>query len=196
VHGFGNQAERPVDLGCDFFMAGCHKWMLGPRGTGIVWAPRAAWSATAPAIPSFDPSWRPEPLEQIPPAAWMSPGGFHSFEHRWALTQAFELHEQIGRDKIARRIAELNTRCKDAMAKIPRVKVVTPRAEQLSAGIICFSVEGKAPEQVVSELRARKVIASVTPTFYEPMYVRLAPSLFTLEDDVDRAVAELAAIAR
>jgi isopenicillin-N epimerase len=79
VHGFGNQAERAADLGCDFFIAGCHKWMFGPRGTGIVWARRDMWSATSPTIPTFDPAWRPEPLEKLPPAAWMSPGGFHSF---------------------------------------------------------------------------------------------------------------------
>jgi selenocysteine lyase/cysteine desulfurase len=195
VHGFGNQAERAADLGCDFFIAGCHKWLLGPRGTGVAWARRAAWSITSPTIPTFDPSWRPEPLDQIPPAAWMSPGGFHSFEHRWALAQAFELHEQIGREKIAMRIAELNTRCKEGLAGIAKVKMVTPREVKLSAGIICFNVDGKAPQQVVKELFARKIVASVTPDFYEPTYVRLAPSLTTLEGDVDRAVAAVAAVA-
>ncbi|HEY5946149.1 MAG TPA: aminotransferase class V-fold PLP-dependent enzyme, partial [Kofleriaceae bacterium] len=195
VHGFGNQAERAADLGCDFFIAGCHKWIFGPRGTGLAWARRPAWSITKPTIPTFDPMWRPEPLDKLPPAAWMTPGGFHSFEHRWALAQAFELHEQIGRDKIAKRIAELNTRCKDGLAKISRVKVVTPRSAQLSAGIICFSVEGKTPEQVVAGLRSHRVVASVTPSFYDPMYARLAPSLLTLEDDVDRAVAAVAAVA-
>lgn len=195
VHGFGNQAERVADLGCDFFMAGCHKWLLGPRGTGIVWAPRAAWSATSPTIPTFDPSWRPEPLDKLPPAAWMSPGGFHTFEHRWALVQAFELHAQIGRERIAKRIADLVMRCKDGLAQIKGVKMVTPRAEQLSAGIICFTIDGKTPDQVVSGLRARNIIASVTPPFYEVPYARLAPSLITLEEDVDRAVAAVAALA-
>ena len=38
VHGCGADAATPVDLGCDFFVAGCHKWVFGPRGTGLVWA--------------------------------------------------------------------------------------------------------------------------------------------------------------
>lgn len=195
VHGFGNQAERAAELGCDIFIAGCHKWIFGPRGTGIVWAKRDAWSVTGPSIVSFDPSWRPEPLDQLPPASWMSPGGFHSFEHRWALTQAFELHERIGVAKIADRIAELNTRLKDGLSTIKKVKLVTPRKREVSAGINCFLVDGLTPEQVVAKLAAKNIVASVTPTFYPTLYARLAPSLLTNEDDVDRSVAAVAEIA-
>lgn len=34
VHGFGIEDVVMEDLGCDFLMAGCHKWLFGPRGTG------------------------------------------------------------------------------------------------------------------------------------------------------------------
>ena len=194
VHGFGNQAERVVDLGCDAFIAGCHKWMFGPRGTGLIWARPHAWAATGPTIPSFDPGWRPEPLEQIPAASWMTPGGFHSFEHRWALAPAFELHQAIGPARVAQRIAELNTRCKEGLAALPKVRIATPAAPALSAGIICFGVEGRTPQQTVAALKRVGVVATVTPDFYEPAYARLAPSLLTLEDDVDRAVAAVGAL--
>ena len=40
VHGFGVEQESFADLGCDFFVAGCHKWIFGPRGTGMVWGKR------------------------------------------------------------------------------------------------------------------------------------------------------------
>ena len=48
VHGFGDPDETPVDMGCDFFVAGTHKWIFAPRGTGIVWASAEAWD-THPA---------------------------------------------------------------------------------------------------------------------------------------------------
>ncbi len=194
VHGFGNQPEAAATLGADFFIAGCHKWIFGPRGTGLVWARKEAWPATAPIICTFDPGWRPEPLDQLPAAAWMTPGGFHSFEHRWALTEAFEMHRALGRERVAARIAELNTRCKQGLAALRKVKVRTPMAPELSAGIICFEVDGLAPAEVMKRLHARRVIASVTPPFYEPAYARLAPSLLTLEADVDRAVEAVAAL--
>ena len=192
VHGFGNQPEAAATLGADFFIAGCHKWIFGPRGTGLVWARKDAWPVTSPIICSFDAAWRPEPLDQQPAAAWMTPGGFHSFEHRWALAQAFEMHRALGRERVAARIAELNTRCKQGLAKLRKVVVHTPMAAELSAGIICFEVEGLKPDEVMKRLAAKKVVASVTPPFYDPPYARLAPSLLTLEADVDRAVAAVA----
>ena len=194
VHGFGNQPEAAASLGADFFFAGCHKWIFGPRGTGLVWAKKEAWPVTTPIIPSFDPGWRPEPLDQIPPSGMMTPGGFHSYEHRWALAQAFEMHRGLGRERVAARIAELNTRCKEGLKKIRKVVLHTPMATELSAGINCFEVEGMKPDEVVKRLHEQKIIASVTPPFYTPTYARLAPSLLTLEADVDRAVAAVAAL--
>src|SRR6185503_8304614 len=64
VHGFGNQDVRVAELGCDFFVAGCHKWIFGPRGTGLVWARPGAWPITSPTVPSFDVAWRPDSLDQ------------------------------------------------------------------------------------------------------------------------------------
>jgi selenocysteine lyase/cysteine desulfurase len=194
VHGFGNQDLRVAELGCDFFMAGCHKWLFGPRGTGIVWARPGAWSITSPIIASFDVAVRPDQLDQQPTAGSMTPGGYHSFEHRWALPEAFAFHEQIGIARVAARIRELNTRCKELLADIAGVTVATPMSPDLSAGIICFNVDGEAPAAVVQALGAKNIVAAVTPAYYNQAYVRLAPSLLTDERDVDLTVAAVAAL--
>jgi isopenicillin-N epimerase len=191
VHGFGVEDETMASLGCDMFAAGCHKWIFGPRGTGVLCANAAAWSATSPTIPSFDRMWR----RDMPAAGWMTPGGFHSFEHRWALAEAFRFHQAIGKTRVARRIHELNEQCKRGLAAIGRVTVHTPLSSEVSAGIVCFEVDGLTPEEVVGRLRRRKVIASVTPRSYEMHLARLAPSLLTSPADVDasvRAVREIA----
>jgi len=187
VHGFGIEDETMASLGCDMFAAGCHKWLFGPRGTGVLCANASAWSATSPTIPSFDRMWRSD----MPAAGWMTPGGFHSFEHRWALAEAFRFHQSIGRARIARRIHELNEQCKRGLAAIPRVTVHTPLSSEVSAGIVCFEVDGLTPEEVVARLRQRKVIASVTPRNYAMHLARLAPSLLTSPADVDATLRAL-----
>src|SRR5258707_9001429 len=116
VHGFGVEDETAASLACDVFIAGCHKWIFGPRGTGLVRANAAGWSVSHPTIPSFDGIWRPPPYERMPSAAMMTPGGFHSFEHRWALEPAFRFHLAIGKARIARRIHELNEQCRRGLA--------------------------------------------------------------------------------
>jgi selenocysteine lyase/cysteine desulfurase len=194
VHGFGIEDVHLPDLGCDYFVAGCHKWIFGPRGTGLVWARPGAWAATSPIIPTFDPMWRSGPMDRMPPAAFMTPGGFHSFEHRWALDAAFRFHLAMGKARVAARIHALNRHIKEELSKMPKVRVVTPQADELSAGITCFAVDGLEPPAVVERLRAANVVASVTPGFYRPPYARLAAGLITLESDVDAALAAVRAL--
>ena len=90
VHGFGVEETSPAELGCDLFAAGCHKWLFGPRGTGLLWGRPAAWRRLEPTIPSFDgrayAAWmNGDSAPDGPPGPLLTPGGFHSFEHRWAL---------------------------------------------------------------------------------------------------------------
>jgi isopenicillin-N epimerase len=185
VHGFGVEDARVADLGCDFFIAGCHKWMLGPRGTGLVWGRgNLAWSATRQTIPTFGDGRSPGSLN--------TPGGFHSFEHRWALSEAFNLHQQIGRTRIAARIHALNGLLKTGLAGINNVRLVTPVADGLSAGLVCFEVAGMSAQQVVDQLHARKVIATVTP--YSVAYPRLAAGLLNNEAQVEAVLDAVRAI--
>jgi len=190
VHGFGVEDEPVAGMGADFFCAGTHKWIFGPRGTGIVWGRREAWAELQPTVPAFEmgpyTAWmagtEPGPTE----APWMSPGGFHAYEHTWALSAAFAFHREIGRARIAARIRELNTQIKEGLAAAPRVKLHTPRDPGLSAGLVAFEVEGLGPEVVVERLAAQRIVASTSP--YRPSYARLAGSLLNAPDEVEAAV--------
>src|SRR5690606_9314363 len=94
VHGFGNQDDDISSLGCDFFSAGTHKWIFGPRGTGILWGRKEAWTEVAPTIPPFrlNPiaAWLDLPAGEMTPYDLYTPGGFYTYEYRWALKEAFE----------------------------------------------------------------------------------------------------------
>jgi len=194
VHGLGIDGTTMPDLGCDFFVAGCHKWMFGPRGTGLVWGTPAAWSAATATIPTFDDAayemWMEvRPQAPVPVGATMSPGGFHSFEHRWALDRAFQFHQNMGKERVAERIHSLNRQLKEGLAKMPNVKLYTPMSDELSAGIVCFDVQGMKADDVVSALRKKNIIASVTP--YKTLYARLSPGLLTSPADVEAVLAAI-----
>ena len=198
VHGYGAVDESLPELGCDFLAAGTHKWLLAPRGTGIVWARDAAWAQIRPTVPSFIShelmeAWlKGEVLKGPTRAEWVSPGGFFAYEHQWAMADAFQFHKTIGRARIAARIAELNSLCREGLAKIPRVTLHTPRDSQLAAGIICFEVAGITAEAVVDKLLERHIIASVSP--YATPYARIAFGIMNTPEEVSvalRAIADL-----
>src|SRR5215475_871901 len=88
-----------------------------------------------------------ESAEDLPRIGYMATGGFHSFEHRWALGEAFTFHRAIGKARVTQRIYELNQQMKQGLAKMPHITLHTPMSQDLSAGIVCFEVSGIAPDQ-------------------------------------------------
>ncbi len=54
VHGLGADDPRVAETGIDVFVSGLHKWMLGPRGTGIVWARPELWARMRPINLSYN----------------------------------------------------------------------------------------------------------------------------------------------
>ncbi|MDX1622434.1 MAG: aminotransferase class V-fold PLP-dependent enzyme [Gemmatimonadota bacterium] len=200
VHGFGVEDVTAEALGCDVFVAGTHKWLFGPRGTGIVWARPEAWDAIHPIIPTFGPSvgvWMgllPPDTPLVTPGSVHTPGGFHSFEHRWALGEAFRFHLEIGKARIEERIHALNTSAKEALGEVPGVRLYTPMDPALSAGIITFDVDGRSPSEVVAHLDERGITASTTP--YPVSYARVAPGALNTEEEVEKTVAAVAELAR
>ena len=175
VHALAAVQQRTAG---DVLVAGTHKWLGGPRGTGLVWT--KDWRRIAGTIPSFDASDDPGPR--------FTPGGWHSFEHRWALKEAFDAAPQDAPE----RITALATRLKDGLAELPTVRLITPRDPAVSAGIVCFEVDGMDAAAVVAGLEERRIRASVTP--YAVEYARLGTSLHVDEDDVDAAVGSVKAL--
>lgn len=198
VHALGAEDFRLSEVGCDFLVAGTHKWMFGPRGTGLVWGHPRAWPIAKAIIPTFDSDaydmWmKVVPPRPLPASVYMTPGGFHSFEHRWALDQAFLFHQRLGKSRVTQRIYELNQQLKQGLAGMPRITLHTPMSQDLSAGIVCFEVAGMSPAQVVAELRRRSIVASVTP--YATQYARVAPGLLNSSDEIETVLRNIRTLA-
>jgi selenocysteine lyase/cysteine desulfurase len=178
VHGLGIDDVTLPSLGCDFFAAGTHKWMFAPRGTGLLWGRSELWDEVVPTIPAFGPWERA--------ATAFSPGGFHSFEYRWAAEEGFKLHLSIGKGRVADRLHDLNEQVREGLSKMKHVELHTPMSRELSAGITCFDVKGKKPTEVIEHLGERGIVGSVSP--YTPSCARLAASLWNTPAEVERAL--------
>tara|TARA_R110002126_G_scaffold178030_4_gene326989 strand:- start:72 stop:1379 length:1308 start_codon:yes stop_codon:yes gene_type:complete len=196
VHGFGIEDVDVSTIGCDFFIAGTHKWIFGPRGTGVVWGSDRGWSRCKAVIPSFSRSYDvwlgSSTQDQVAIGEHMTPGGFHSFEHRWALPEAFKLHLQLGKANVQQRIHQLNTLTKQGLQQIKGVKLHTPMAAELSSGLVCFDYKELAPDDVVKAMHAKGIIMSSTP--YRQSYARFAPSLINNEQEVEKTLAALSSL--
>ncbi|SCL16080.1 Selenocysteine lyase/Cysteine desulfurase [Micromonospora rhizosphaerae] len=192
VHGFGAEAVTPAQLGCDVLISGCHKWLLGPRGTGLGWGSERAWNRMTPVIATFDRRsighwlFGDGGAPPTPAGPAHTPGGYHTFEHRWALAEAFEFHRRIGPERIASRTRELADRLKEGLSGISGLRLVTPRSAELSAGIVCCDVTDLPIGEAVGRLHAAGVTASSTP--YNPSHLRFGATIANSPEDVDAAI--------
>lgn len=177
VHGFGVEDLSFPEMNCDFFIAGTHKWMFGPRGTGLVCSRSEQLKYVTPIIPTFS--------EATAFSTVMTPGGFHAFEHRWAADEAFKLHLQLGKAEVQARIHALNSYLKKQLLAKPQIELVTPLSPDLSAGFTFFRVKGRDSDEVASYLMKNRVIADAVHRDAGPV-VRTAPGLLNTEAEIDR----------
>jgi len=197
AHGFGGGPAAVGELGCDGLVSGCHKWLLGPRGTGVAWARPELWERVTPVIPTLDDRvlvpWIEGEASTASPGVVFSPGGYHSFEHRWALEQAFDLHARIGAGRIAQRIEDLGDQLRDGLASAPNVQMHVPAEERLHSGVVTFTVKGIDNFAVIDRLfDEHSVSATVTP--YATSYARVGACWLNTEDEIDAAIRGVRAL--
>ncbi|WP_040268018.1 aminotransferase class V-fold PLP-dependent enzyme [Pseudomonas rhodesiae] len=184
VHGLGVENLDFPDMHCDFFIAGTHKWMFGPRGTGLVCARDPENKYVTPMVPTFS--------EDKDFATIMTPGGFHAFEHRWAADEAFKLHLQLGKAPVQARIHALNREFKEQLQAHPRIELVTPQSSELSAGFTFFRVKGQDCEAVAAHMVRQRVVIDAVDRDVGPV-IRTAPGLLNSSEEIQRFMTLLSA---
>ncbi|WP_460063786.1 pyoverdine-tailoring periplasmic protein PvdN [Pseudomonas sp. S2_H08] len=182
VHGFGVDDLSFPQMNCDFFIAGTHKWMFGPRGTGIVCSRSEELKYVSPSVPTFS--------EATSFATIMTPGGYHAFEHRWAVDEAFKLHLQLGKADVQARIHQLNSYLKQRLQEQSNIELVTPLDPQFSAGFTFFRAKGQDSDEMAAYLMQNRVICDAVSRDVGPV-IRTAPGLLNNEAEVDRFMALL-----
>lgn len=191
VHGFGVENASFAELGCDFLITGCHKWLFGPLGTGIVCGRPDAWGWVVPTIPKTRGGEGPGQRN--------SPGGIRSYADHWALKEAFELHLALGKDRVEERTHGFATALKEGLAAEDGVDVITPMSQKFSAGIVCCRVRGMDAETARERLRREWKISATTslPDHRTgEVYLRFSPSVRNTMDEVEAAVRATGEIAR
>ncbi|WP_406402395.1 aminotransferase class V-fold PLP-dependent enzyme [Streptomyces uncialis] len=189
VHGLAAVDQDGARLGADILVAGTHKWLFGPRGTGLVWVSPQVLDQLRPTFATFIFSGGAAPL---------SPGGYLAFEHAFALPAAVAFHQRLGRARVADRITRLSTRAKHGLAGIPGVTVHTPADPEMSAGITCFSVRGHSAGQVISRAAEKRIRLSSLPVLPHDStpWPRIGTAIVNSPRDIDTALTAIADIAR
>lgn len=177
------------EMGCDFYTASSHKWLAGPRECGVLYVREAAIERVWP--PMVTHGWS-DSREQS--ARKFDCLGQQDDARIAALAGAVDFHESIGRVRVQERILGLNASLKaQLVARVPGLELLTPAATALSGGVTSFTLPNPDAEDVRRALYDERRISALAVRAGERTLVRFCPHVYTLPEEIDRAVAALVA---
>ncbi|MCO1660243.1 aminotransferase class V-fold PLP-dependent enzyme [Pseudonocardia sp. S2-4] len=197
--------QLPVDvaaLGCDVLTGTGRKFLRGPRGTGFAWFGPGA-------LQRLDPH-----VVEISAATWDGGRGFrwaegarrfetweNSYVNVVGLGSAVRQAIDLGLDAVARRAVALGERLRRGLDDVPGVRTHDREAERCA--IVTADVRGRDTADVAAALGAEGINVSTTVPGHNQLdergvhpLVRFSPHYYNTVEELDRAVAAVAAIAR
>jgi isopenicillin-N epimerase len=183
AHGIGMMDLDMKELGIDFFMSSPYKWLGAPTGVGLLYVKKDVLDKVWPTIVSS--GW-----DTTSTAAKLDPQGQRSDAILFALDEAMNFQNKIGRTRIERRIKVLAGHLKQELAKIPGVELQTPTDPYLSAGLTKFSMKGAEPAKLVDYLREKYnlVVRTAGSSAAGTYGVRVSTPIYVSTKEVDMVV--------
>lgn len=199
VDGAQSAGMIPVDLraiGCDSYAASGHKWLGGPRETGVLFVRRERIEEVAPSFAGAYSSGDFDFHGRLEYAAGVRR---HEYGTRdaaavAALAAAVGFHGEIGSERIAGRGAELAARVRAGLMSLPGVAVLTPAAAALRASMLTFQAAGYSAARVFGHLLNEHHLRCRPVTEEGLEAVRVSTHIFNTEDECDRLIAAVAGL--
>jgi selenocysteine lyase/cysteine desulfurase len=167
-------------LGCDVYATSGHKWLLAPKGTGLLYLRAGIGAAIDPIA------------LQSGRQAYTASSGVCSLPNVHGLGAALDYLSKIGVPAIEAHNLELRARLVAGLRGIPAVRVVSAPAGPMASPLVSYVLPARAPSHALYErlLHAHKVVVKVVPGQWFNGH-RISTHLFNTPADVDRLLAAL-----
>jgi cysteine desulfurase/selenocysteine lyase len=193
------------DIGADFYAFSGHK-MLGPTGSGALWARRELLEAMPPFMAGGDMirevHLRRSEWNDIP---WKFEAGTPDIAAGIGLGAAADYLRELGMERVRAHEQELLTYALVAFAREhPEIKLYGPMDAGIRCGVIAFDVPGVHPHDVAQVLDRSGIAVRAGHHCTMPLHERLelpataraSFNVYTTESDVDALMAGLHEVKR
>ncbi|NKB68217.1 MAG: aminotransferase class V-fold PLP-dependent enzyme [Candidatus Latescibacteria bacterium] len=145
----GAQGPGMVDvdvktLGVDAYASSSHKWMLAPKGSGLLYIRRAVQDRIRPVdLYATRNAQRPAgSYTDYGKPGYSASVGTRSIPIVLGHGLAMDFHNALGRDRIEQRCRQLSDYARARLRTIPGLQLLTPEQPALSSGMVSFGVAG------------------------------------------------------
>jgi len=183
AHGLGMLDLNMKELGIDFFASSPYKWLGAPTGIGLFFVRKEAQDKLWPTIVTG--GW-----DTYKDARKFEAHGQDADALIFALDEALNFQNAIGRTRIERRIKALAGFLKQELRKVPGVKIHTPDDPYLSGGLTAFSLEGVDPAKIVDYVREKYniVVRTIGNKDAGTLAVRVSTPIYVTRRDIENLV--------
>lgn len=175
-----------TEIGCDFYTASTHKWLMGPLENGIFFVKKENIARLWPNVLSA--GWKDTTTTVDEKLCVL---GQRNETSAFAIPETIDMHLTIGRKVIEARVRKVNGYLKERIqSRIPQATFASPLWEGASAGITIVGLPGKTPADINQKLYDTYGIAAAPAGG-----IRMSPHIYNTLADVDKVVEALAALA-
>ena len=194
-------AHIPFDIsatGAHYYTASCHKFLLAPKRTGLLYVRKDRLATAVPAVVgtySDLASSLPDRTLTLRPGAQRFEYGTQNDALIYGIESAIAFLSAIGMPVIWARNQAMAERTVEGLRRIAGVTLLSPSEATARSAIITFTLPGRDNRQVASDLMRRRLrVRSVTEGGLDA--VRVSYHVYNNEAEVDRLLAGVAEIAR
>jgi selenocysteine lyase/cysteine desulfurase len=181
---FGVLAVRPAELGADFYTGSAHKWLCGPKETGVLYVRREAQGLLLPSVVSLYAG-------RVGASRALEAMGQRDEPALAALGDAVRFQTEIGRDAIEARARELAQALMAGLRRLEGVTLWTHPDPGRSAAVVSFRPAGLDVAKLAAALYEQDGVVCATRGGGDRPGIRLSPHLYNTMAEVDRAVAAI-----
>ena len=185
AHAVGMVPVDIANLGCDFYLSSCHKWLLAPKGIGMAYLAES-FLDLRPATLGFG-------LNQGHPHRF-DVAGTRDSTHFAGLGKAINFQQEIGwEDRIRPYCLSLAARLKDqVLDRIPTAKLMVPTDTEQSGFLTTFTIPGINHGKAAGYLWQDHQIQTVSVDAGGTSVFRISTHFYNSHSDIDRFISALA----
>lgn len=178
AHSFAQFEFKQKDLGCDYFGTSLHKWLLSPKGTGMLFIKRDKISKIWPLMAAETKQGNDiRKFEEI---------GTHSIAPKLAIGESIIFHNEIGARRKEERLRYLSRYWMNNLKGEKNIRFNTSFDPRQSCAIGNFMIEGITPADLGGYLMSQHKILTTPIEHDEFKGIRITPNLYTTVNELDR----------
>jgi selenocysteine lyase/cysteine desulfurase len=165
------------ELGCHAYATSGHKWLMGPKGTGLLYISKDAQSVI-----------RPMQLEKNY-NTYTDGTGVVNLACILGLGKAIEYLDEMGISKVEEHNLAIRNRLYDALKGVPNMTIVSPPPGRTASPMLALLLAEKFPRQKFVTMLLEKHNIAIRPTHPEFGFngIRFSMHIFNNEMEIDRS---------